>query len=82
MRRHSFECVAYLERSPASPTIAARLGRAIPGVDSIHYGLEKSAWITCHMQEDDARTDYAILAGVDPQRVGFILNGNKGASPD
>lgn len=35
-----------------------------------------------HAQEDDARTDYAIMAGVDPQRVGFIRNGKKGCSPD
>lgn len=35
-----------------------------------------------HAQEDDARTDYAIMAGVDPQRVGFIRNGTKGCSPD
>lgn len=33
-------------------------------------------------QEDDARNCYALLADVDPTRVGFILNGNKGASPD
>lgn len=34
------------------------------------------------LQEDEARDLYALLAGVDPQRVGFIRNGNAGCSPD
>lgn len=33
-------------------------------------------------QEDDARNKYAAFAELDPERVGFIRNGNKGASPD
>lgn len=32
--------------------------------------------------EDDARRLYAFLTDSDPQRVGFIRNGLKGASPD
>lgn len=33
-------------------------------------------------QEDEARDLYAFLKGVEPQRVGFIRNGNVGCSPD
>lgn len=33
-------------------------------------------------QEDEARDLYALMAGVDPMRVGFIRNGNAGCSPD
>lgn len=32
--------------------------------------------------EDDARETYAFINDADIQRVGFIRNGNKGASPD
>ncbi|MHC2481606.1 lambda exonuclease family protein [Rhizobium leguminosarum] len=32
--------------------------------------------------EDEARETYAFLEGVEIQRVGFIRNGDKGASPD
>lgn len=33
-------------------------------------------------QEDEARDLYAMMADVDPERVGFVVNGAKGASPD
>jgi hypothetical protein len=32
--------------------------------------------------EDEARTEYAFAADVEPQRVGFLRDGNKGCSPD
>lgn len=32
--------------------------------------------------EDEARDLYAMMKDVEPQRVGFIRNGDKGASPD
>lgn len=35
-----------------------------------------------NLMEDEARQTYAFLNSVDIQRVGFIRNGNKGASPD
>ncbi len=35
-----------------------------------------------HAQEDEARRLYAFMADVEPIRVGFIRNGQKGASPD
>lgn len=35
-----------------------------------------------HALEPEARDLYAFMADVDPQRVGFIVNGQKGASPD
>lgn len=34
------------------------------------------------LMEDEARDLYAFMANVEPQRVGFVRNGNKGASPD
>lgn len=34
------------------------------------------------IMEDEARDLYAFMTDADPQRVGFIKNGNKGASPD
>jgi hypothetical protein len=34
------------------------------------------------LMEDEARDLYAFTHGVEPQRVGFIRNGDKGASPD
>jgi hypothetical protein len=34
------------------------------------------------VMEDEARDLYAFQNGVDPQRVGFVRNGEKGASPD
>lgn len=33
-------------------------------------------------QEDDARSLYAFMTDSEPQRVGFIRNGNTGCSPD
>ena len=35
-----------------------------------------------NLMEDEARQTYAFLNSVEIQRVGFIRNGNKGASPD
>lgn len=32
--------------------------------------------------EDEARQSYALVHDVEPQRVGFIRNGDKGCSPD
>lgn len=34
------------------------------------------------IMEDEARDLYSFTHGVEPQRVGFVRNGNKGASPD
>lgn len=34
------------------------------------------------MMEDEARDLYAFAYNVEPQRVGFVRNGDKGASPD
>jgi hypothetical protein len=34
------------------------------------------------IMEDEARNLYAFMHDVDPQRVGFIRNGEKGCSPD
>ena len=34
------------------------------------------------LMEEEARNAYAFLTNADPQRVGFIRNGEKGCSPD
>lgn len=34
------------------------------------------------LMEDEARDLYAFMESIEPQRVGFIRNGDKGASPD
>jgi hypothetical protein len=34
------------------------------------------------LMEDEARDLYAFQNGIEPQRVGFVRNGEKGASPD
>lgn len=34
------------------------------------------------IMEDEARSAYALMKDADPIRVGFILNGQKGCSPD
>lgn len=35
-----------------------------------------------HEQEDEARDIYGFQSGNDPERVGFVRNGQKGCSPD
>lgn len=35
-----------------------------------------------HEMESEARSFYAFLRDIEPERVGFIRNGRKGASPD
>ena len=35
-----------------------------------------------HAMEEEARNFYSLMNGVDPERVGFIVNGDKGCSPD
>ena len=35
-----------------------------------------------HEQEAEARDMYAFMADIEPQRVGFVRDGNKGCSPD
>lgn len=34
------------------------------------------------LMEDEARDHYAVMKDVEPVRVGFVRNGNKGCSPD
>lgn len=50
-------------------------------------GEPAESFTNVHMErgktmEDEARDTYAFLEGVEIQRVGFIRNGNRGASPD
>ena len=50
-------------------------------------GAPMENYTNAHMErgnemENDARTEYAFAADTEPQRVGFIRNGNTGCSPD
>lgn len=50
-------------------------------------GEPVESYSNAHMErgkalEDEARRAYAFMHDADPQRVGFIVNGDKGCSPD
>ncbi|WP_420961124.1 lambda exonuclease family protein [Brucella sp. IR073] len=50
-------------------------------------GEPAETFSTAHMErgkmmEDEARRTYAFIHDVEPEQVGFIRNGSKGASPD
>lgn len=50
-------------------------------------GEPMEAYSNVHMErgkllEDEARDGYAFMRDVDPARVGFVRNGNRGCSPD
>ena len=50
-------------------------------------GAVVDGYTNAHMErgkamEDEARQAYALMTDSDPQRVGFIRNGEKGCSPD
>lgn len=50
-------------------------------------GEPMESFTNVHMErgkamEDEARDLYSFLAGIEPERVGFIVNGPKGCSPD
>jgi hypothetical protein len=50
-------------------------------------GEPMDSYTNAHMErgkemEDEARNTYALIYDAEPQRVGFIRNGNKGGSPD
>jgi hypothetical protein len=56
-------------------------------VGEIMTGEPMESFSNVHMErgkvmEDEARDLYAMLTDTEPQRVGFIRNGQKGASPD
>jgi hypothetical protein len=50
-------------------------GEATEGYTNAH--MERG-----HVMEDEAREMYSFIADADIQRVGFVRNGDKGASPD
>lgn len=45
-------------------------------------GYSNSAMERGHEMEPVARANYAFSRGVEPERIGFIRNGEKGCSPD
>lgn len=50
-------------------------------------GEPMESFINAHMErgkvmEDEARSAYSLLTDADPERVGFVVNGFKGCSPD
>lgn len=55
--------------------------------ETLRGSVEPDSYTNAHMErgkvmEDEARELYAFLKDVEPQRVGFLRNGRKGASPD
>lgn len=50
-------------------------GEPMESYSSVHMERGK-------VQEDEARDLYAFMSDCDPQRVGFIRNGERGCSPD
>jgi hypothetical protein len=63
--------VAYLNK------LAGEILTGEPMVNYVSADMERGT-----LMEDEARDLYAFTHGIEPQRVGFIRNGNKGASPD
>lgn len=56
-------------------------------IGEILTGEPAESYSNAHMErgkamEDEARSLYAFMNDADPQRVGFLRNGQKGASPD
>lgn len=56
-------------------------------VGEIITGEQVESFSSGHMErgkamEDEARETYAFINGLEPYQVGFIRNGDKGASPD
>ena len=50
-------------------------------------GQPTESYSNAHMErgkvmEDDARREYAFMFDAEPERIGFIVNGRKGCSPD
>ncbi len=63
--------VAYLNK------LAGEILTGEPMVNFVNADMERGK-----IMEDEARDLYAFMHGIEPQRVGFIRNGNAGASPD
>lgn len=59
-------------------TLAGEIIRGTPEED----GYSSPAMERGKVMEAEARDLYAFSRGVDPMQVGFVLNGNAGASPD
>lgn len=57
--------------------LAGELLTGEPMVNYVSPDMERGK-----LMEDEARDLYAFQNGIEPQRVGFIRNGDKGASPD
>jgi hypothetical protein len=64
-------------RSEYMRTLAGEILTGEPAESFTNIHMERGKTM-----EDEARETYAFLEGVEIQRVGFIRNGNKGASPD
>lgn len=63
--------VSYLNK------LAGEILTGEPMVNYVNADMERGK-----AMEDEARDLYAFMNSIEPQRVGFIRNGNKGASPD
>lgn len=66
-----------LTRKKYLHTLAAEIVSGAPVIGYSNADMERG-----RMQEAEAREYYALMHDADPDRVGFIKNGNKGCSPD
>lgn len=58
-------------------TLAGEIITGVPSESFSNRNMERG-----HAMEDEARSFYSFLNDIEPERVGFIRNGRKGASPD
>lgn len=81
----NFKTIIGIKKDAKDKLTRQKLMRELAG--EIITGEPAEAYNNMHMDrgramEDEARERYAFLQGVDPVRVGFLRNGDTGASPD
>lgn len=81
-----FATILMQGRTKGSPS-ATRLKYLYTLAGEIITGKVEDSYTNFHMErgkimEAEARDCYAMLKGVEPQRVGFVRNGRMGCSPD
>lgn len=69
-------------RSVGRDKYLRQLAAEIVTGDPTPEGYMSPDMIRGHEMEDEARNYFALVRQVQPQRVGFVRNGKKGASPD
>lgn len=81
----NFKTIIGVKKDPKEKLTRQKYMRELAG--EVITGEPAESFNNVHMDrgramEDEARDRYAFLHGVDPVRVGFLRNGDTGASPD